>query len=97
LKKAVSEIGPAVLGVPWYEGMFKPASCGHLHPTGERSGGHAILCRGIYVKKKAFLVHNSWGEGWGDGGTALVHFEDMDFLLSHGGEACIPTKRVKTP
>lgn len=92
LALAISNIGPAILGVPWYEGMFRPAACGALHPTGEKRGGHAIACIGFNKSKNAFLLHNSWGKGWGDNGRAWVHWEDMQTLLSKTGDACIPTK-----
>jgi hypothetical protein len=94
LALAVGNIGPAVLGVPWYEGMFRPHSCGMLHPTGEKKGGHAILCRGYNAKKRTFLVHNSWGKNWGKNGTALIHWDDMQELLKGTGDAAIPMKRA---
>jgi hypothetical protein len=94
LALAIGNIGPAVLGVPWYEGMYKPHACGMLHPTGEKIGGHAILCRGFNAKKRTFLVHNSWGPKWGKNGTALVHWDDMQTLLAKTGDACIPMKRA---
>jgi C1A family cysteine protease len=37
--------------------------------SGERfSGGHAVLAVGYDDKKQAFLVKNSWGQGWGQAG-----------------------------
>ncbi len=90
---AVGHVGPAILGVNWYEGMFEPSSCGCLHVTGQLSGGHAILCRGVNVKEKTFLLHNSWGKAWGNNGTAKVTFEEMDRLIHESGEACIPLVR----
>jgi hypothetical protein len=92
LALAICNVGPAILGVPWYEGMYKPAACGHLHPTGERVGGHAIACIGFNKPKNAFLVHNSWGPKWGEKGRAWVHWDDMKTLLKGSGDACIPTK-----
>ena len=92
---AVGYQGPAILGIPWYEGMYSPAACGMIHPTGQQSGRHAILCRGVDVEAQTFLLHNSWGKDWGDEGTALVHWDDMKFLLKNFGEACIPTERAK--
>ena len=92
---AVGHCGPAVLGLNWYEGMFEPASCGFLHVTGELAGGHAILCRGVNVRQRYFVLHNSWGPDWGDEGTAKITFEEMDRLLKEDGEAVIPTKRSK--
>jgi len=96
LVMAVGYAGPAVLGVPWYEGMFNTSSCGHLHVTGQKAGGHAILCKGVNVKNKTFTLHNSWGSNWGDGGDALIHWDEMDRLLHEGGEAVIPTGRHKS-
>jgi hypothetical protein len=88
---AVSWAGPAVLGLWWYEGMADPCSCGYLHPTGKRTGGHAILCKGVDIDRGHFVLHNSWGRSWGRGGDAWVSFSDMKWLLKHEGEAVIPT------
>jgi hypothetical protein len=95
LVKAVGYKGPAVLGIAWYEGMFQPWSCGHIHVTGEKVGGHAILCVGVNVKRRTFTLHNSWGPGWGDGGRCLITWDDMDRLLHEQGEAVIPQARIR--
>lgn len=87
--------GPAVLGVNWYSGMFDTDSEGYIHVTGSVQGGHAILCRALDVKKRRFLLHNSWGRDWGRGGTAWISYDDMERLLHEQGEACIPTIRRK--
>lgn len=91
---AVGHIGPVVLGLNWYEGMFEPHSCGFLHVTGKLSGGHAILCRGVNVTEEYFLLHNSWGKDWGKQGTAKVSFEEMRRLLKEDGEAVVPLVRA---
>lgn len=90
---AVGYHGPAVLGIPWYEGMFNPYPCGHVHIGGEIAGGHAILCKGVSVKNRTFTLHNSWGKGWGFGGDAKISWDEMDRLLHENGEACIPVLR----
>lgn len=97
LAGAVGHIGPAVLGIPWYEGMYGPLPCGHLHPTGALVGGHAILCKGVNVRRRTFTLHNSWGSSWGDHGSALISWDELDRLLHEGGEACIPVLRVRDP
>jgi len=98
VKRALAEIGPVVLGVPWYEGMMDPAACGALHPTGKKIGGHAILARGLDVENERILLHNSWGEGWGDDGTAWIYWKDLAKLLCGlNGEACVPIVRNMTP
>jgi len=96
LVMAVGYAGPAVLGLAWYESMFDPHSCGYLHVEGQVAGGHAILCKGVDVKNKTFTMHNSWGSAWGNGGDALIHWDEMDRLLHEQGEAVIPTGRHKT-
>jgi hypothetical protein len=93
LVMAVGYKGPAVLGVAWYEGMFDIAACGHLHIIGQMAGGHAIMCKGVNVKDKTFTLHNSWGPRWGNGGDALIHWDEMDRLLHEQGEAVIPMGR----
>jgi hypothetical protein len=90
---AVGYKGPAILGINWYEGMFDILPCGHVHVTGQPAGGHAILCKGVSVTKRTFTLHNSWGEGWGSGGDALISWEEMDQLLHEDGEAVVPTVR----
>ena len=93
LVMAVGYKGPAVLGIPWYEGMFNVMPCGHIHVTGQVAGGHAILCKGVNVKNRTFTLHNSWGPGWGNNGSALISWDEMDRLLHEQGEAVIPVGR----
>jgi len=92
---AVGYKGPAVLGINWYEGMFNPLPCGHIHVYGNVAGGHAILCKGVSVTKRTFTLHNSWGSSWGDGGDALISWDEMKRLLYESGEAVIPVVRSK--
>lgn len=94
LKLALSYKGPAVLGIPWYEGMFEPDSTGFIRPDGSVMGGHAILANGICLKAPGYIrLHNSWGKGWGVNGECFITFADLDRLLHEQGEACIPVQR----
>ena len=95
LALAVGYKGPAIIGIPWYEGMFKPASCGCLHPTGEKVGGHAIAVVGVNPRRQTFTLHNSWGPKWGNNGRAKITFDDLEKLLKESGEAVIPVVRRK--
>ena len=79
--------GPAVLGLPWMEGMFDTDDNGYIHATGDVIGGHCILCRGINVREKYFLLRNSWGRGWGVNRDCKISFYDMKKLLTDDGEA----------
>lgn len=95
LVMAVGHIGPAVLGLNWYEEMFDVKSCGHLHVGGDAAGGHAILCKGVDVEGRFFILHNSWGPRWGRKGDARISWDEMERLLHEDGEAVIPTIRAR--
>ena len=97
LAVAVSRFGPAVLGINWYENMYNVNRGGWLIPSGEIVGGHAILCKGYNKNGNYFILHNSWGEGWGMQtyglrGCGKVEFDAMQYLLNQGGEACLPSR-----
>ncbi len=47
-----------------------------LPSPGERVlGGHAVLCVGYDQPSRMFLVRNSWGIGWGQGGYFWMPFD----------------------
>lgn len=93
----LSNVGPVVLGMNWYEGMWEPDEDGYIHPTGDMVGGHAILALGYDLTKNAVRLHNSWGQNWGQNGRAWLKAEDLTRLLSEDGEACVPLVRTVPP
>lgn len=95
LARSVGYHGPAVIGVNWMEGMWEPDEDGFLHASGQVVGGHCTLVYGISLRLGAYRIWNSWGPGWGHGGTALISREDMSLLLRSGGEAAIPVRTNK--
>merc|ERR1711974_308557 len=40
-------------------------------------GGHAVQCCGYDDEREAFIVRNSWGERWGDGGYFYMPYAYM--------------------
>ncbi len=52
-------------------------------------GGHAQLIVGYDDKIGAWLVSNSWGTGWGDGGYAWVPYDYID--VSDGNDFWVAT------
>jgi hypothetical protein len=90
---AVSRTGPAVIGVDWFSGMFEADSNGYLNLTGQVEGGHCVLMNGYSLRRRAFLIHNSWGPSWSRGGQAWIRHDDMARLLADGGEVCVPVRR----
>ncbi len=90
---SISRLGPCVLGVNWYEGMYSPDRDGFLHPTGAKVGGHAILATGVNVANRTVTLHNSWGKDWGTNGKAKLTWRDLGALLDQAGECCVPVRR----
>jgi hypothetical protein len=89
---AISWVGPAIVGIPWYSGMFEPKK-GVIEPTGHLAGKHAILVKGVDLRRKQFKLHNSFGVGWGRLGDCRISFPHLAELLEQNGEACIPITR----
>ncbi|AKU94113.1 peptidase C1A papain [Labilithrix luteola] len=59
------------------------------HWTAEKAeGGHAVVLAGYVTLANAvyFLLHNSWGTAWGDGGYAWIH---ATTLMKHLREALV--------
>lgn len=86
---AILYVGPVVVGTTWYAGMMDTDSEGIIRPTGSPVGGHAYLLNGVNLTRGIFRVKNSWGRGWGTNGHATISFEDMERLITEGGEACL--------
>ena len=91
--QTLSWLGPVVLGINWYQGMFTPDQDHVIKPTGGLAGGHAILANGINVRRKLVRLHNSWGRGWGLNGECFISFSDLERLLYEQGEACVAVGR----
>lgn len=93
---SVGWTGPNIIGVNWTADMFNPDQNGFIRPTGEASGGHCILVRGISLENNCYRLHNSWGKNtWGINGEAFITREDMATLLSQDGECMAPTRTSK--
>lgn len=73
LKKALIANGPCYIAFPTYnpENMefWKPE-----YPNQPSYGGHAVAVVGW--TKDSFIIRNSWGTSWGDGGYTYYKFED---------------------
>lgn len=104
--------GPVVIGVDWYEGMFNADASGFIKPTGNIAGGHCAVLVGVRLvrlrKNRALawdnidwlashvILHNSWGQGWGQGGRAKIALIDLATLVP-GGDFCVLVRRHRKP
>lgn len=81
---ALNEVGilyaSAVCHSGWDDGFARPSQSKHAFwviPRRKASlsdGGHAFAIVGY--NQEGFIVHNSWGEGWGTKGRAVLSYED---------------------
>jgi len=103
---AVCLKGPVVLGVPWFQSMYRTLTGGlvYIDTTKEPVGGHCITITGydpaMQIGRQTLEVfrwRNSWGHDYGDGGSGYIKVSDLKRLFEHerGAEACIPLVRNK--
>jgi hypothetical protein len=62
-------------------------------------GGHAILFAGYRHKdgQRQFLVHNSWGKDWGDGGYAWVSENAVRQYIKHAYKVVVTDTSAPPP
>jgi hypothetical protein len=82
--------GPVVVGVNWYDSMFKPDDSGlvRIGANASLEGGHCFCVRGADTKKALVRCIQSWGNDWGKKGDFFLTFKDFERLILDGGEVC---------
>jgi hypothetical protein len=85
------ETGPVGIGSNWYDSMDQPGRDGTVTISSGASvrGGHEYLCRGKDVDKQLLYFDNSWGTGWGAGGSFAYSYATLERLLSEQGDATV--------
>jgi hypothetical protein len=91
---ALSYAGPVVIGVDWYQGMFRPDAKGYIYPTGRVQGGHCVVLIGVHTSTRRVVGQNSWGLDWGKNGRFYLEWDHLGYLLDRQGDACIPMGRA---
>lgn len=76
VKRALQQ-GPLVTTLTVYADFMAYAGGVYKHTSGEYEGGHAISIVGYDDTKNAFIIRNSWGQGWGENGFAYVDYDDQ--------------------
>lgn len=80
--QALSREFPVCFGMMLYASFDPVAGRTGVAPVpqpGEyRVGGHAMLIVGYDLDEQMYLVRNSWGSRWGDGGYCKIPFEMVD-------------------
>jgi hypothetical protein len=93
LKEALL-FSPVMAGTVWLSRMFNARPVGGQAPflsvSGSEEGGHEYLIVGWNERSGYFTMTNSWGPGWGLGGTARLWADDMAELLRRQGDLVVP-------
>lgn len=72
-KQALMDFGYVVITMPWYKD-YKLTKKGVYSTTAkDKQGYHCMVIYGW--NKEGWLVHNSWGELWGEEGRFIVPFD----------------------
>lgn len=81
---------PVIIGIEWTRDMFHPDEHGYVHPSGDVVGGHEVCLVGIDVDRKDVTILNSWGDSWGEQGTARLSWVDLEDRLRNKGDCTVP-------
>jgi hypothetical protein len=73
-------------------GMMKPDSDGFIHPTGIEEGGHQIMGNIIALKRFKRPAIGLW-QSWGDMPIWWIYVDEMEEVVSNGGEMWLPVVR----
>lgn len=86
----VTQHGPLIMGLDWYNDMFNPDPSGLVVPTGGIAGGHCFVCVGYDPATNRFKYLNSWSDQWGPiGGYFYMNEADQAMLLASSGAECM--------
>lgn len=88
IKNALLEYGPLYASMNWSDESYHPADATYYNET--YNSNHAVTLVGWDDHKAVegasfpgvFIVRNSWGADWGDGGCFYVSYEDRSLAFS---------------
>jgi len=81
-KNAIATIGPVLSGMAVYNDFFAYTSGVYVKTSGATLAGyHCICCVGYDDAQQCWILKNSWGTGWGDGGFVRIRYNQPDLLL----------------
>jgi hypothetical protein len=82
---------PVLLGTNWYSSFDNPlAGALVITPGATVRGGHETVWRHIDVDARIIGGDNSWGPGWGVGGSMTMSWATLEQLLAEQGDCTVP-------
>ena len=90
-KSVLAEGYPIIFGIQIYESFENPRKGKITMPRSNEEclGGHAMCCVGYSDPDKVFIVRNSWGEQWGNGGYCYIPYDYMMDEDFNGGDSWV--------
>ena len=97
-KKAIAENCPVIIGFKIYESFNTQVLDCWDGPSGRHTGYHAMCVVGYDDNKYggAFLLMNSWGSNWGNGGYVWVKYKDYSDYTHDALELYMKPKETTT-
>jgi C1A family cysteine protease len=81
-KNAIATVGPVVAGMAVYNDFFSYQTGIYEKTAGASlSGYHCICVVGYNDTQGYWLIKNSWGTGWGDGGYCKIAYGQADLKI----------------
>lgn len=104
VRDAVIALGPVVIGVNWYSGMYDTRPSGLVDISGSIVGGHCLTIIGYHPgmrirgedwnqRYEVFKWKNSWGNSYGKNGVGYILVSDFARLLGEHGDAAVAMGR----
>ena len=90
-KSVLAEGYPIIFGIEIYESFQNPRKGKITMPRSSEEclGGHAMCCVGYSDPDQVFIVRNSWGEQWGNGGYCYIPYKYMMDEDYNGGDSWV--------
>lgn len=81
-KTAIAEIGPVTAGMAVYSDFYSYSSGVYVKTAGSSlEGYHCVCVVGYDDNQQCWIVKNSWGPGWGDGGFVRIRYGQADLHI----------------
>ncbi len=84
LKNGLASYGPLPTTMAVYNDFFYYSGGVYSYATGSLAGYHAILIVGYDDVGQYFIVKNSWGAGWGEGGFFKIAYSELNSAVNFG-------------
>ena len=87
LKSMLVTLGPLSVGFEVYGDFLSYDSGIYSYTSGSDRGGHAVVLVGYDDREEYFIVKNSWGPDWGEGGFFRIAYSQVQNVVEFANSA----------